>query len=117
MIDIEAERNAYGTQLDSFIATVDPIPDPMGRGGGDAWSGMECVFIRAPRLRRPGPSVEVLARVDGEPVLVRQGRRWACTFHPELTDDLRVHRAWLEGARARSVPAGPPADPSADLDR
>ncbi len=97
LIDVEAERNAYGTQLDSFIATVDPTPDPMGRDDGDAWSGMECVFIRAPRLRRPGPSVEVLARVDGEPVLVRQGRRWACTFHPELTDDLRVHRAWLEG--------------------
>ena len=51
---------------------------------------------RAPRLVDPGPQVEILARVDGEPVLVRQGRRMACTFHPELTDDLRVHAALLE---------------------
>ena len=99
LIDVEAERNAYGTQLDSFGA---PVEAPRGddatdsRSGGE-WAGMECVFIRAPRLSRLGPSVEVLARVDGEPVLVRQGRRWACTFHPELTDDLRVHRALLAG--------------------
>ncbi|HEB88173.1 MAG TPA: pyridoxal 5'-phosphate synthase glutaminase subunit PdxT [Deltaproteobacteria bacterium] len=117
LIDIEAERNAYGTQLDSFIAPVDPPGDPAATGGQEEWAGMECVFIRAPRLRRPGPSVEVLARVDAEPVLVRSGRIWACTFHPELTDDLRVHQAWLEGLRARSMPAGPPADPSADPDR
>jgi len=99
LIDVEAERNAYGTQLDSFVATVDVPTSVAGSGGhaGAEWAGMECVFIRAPRLSRPGPSVEVLARVDGEPVLVRQGRRWACTFHPELTDDLRVHRALLEG--------------------
>ena len=89
VIDIESERNAYGTQLDSFVAPVDP-------DCAEAWAGMECVFIRAPRLMHPGPEVEVLARVDGEAVLVRQGRRWACTFHPELTDDLRVHRALLE---------------------
>ena len=91
LIDLEAERNAYGTQLDSFIAPVDAA------SASAEWEGMKCVFIRAPRLSRLGPSVEVLARVDGEPVLVRQGRRWACTFHPELTDDLRVHRALLEG--------------------
>jgi 5'-phosphate synthase pdxT subunit len=90
LIDLEAERNAYGTQLDSFIAPVDAA-------SADEWVGMKCVFIRAPRLSQLGPSVEVLARVDGEPVLVRQGRRWACTFHPELTDDLRVQRALLEG--------------------
>ncbi len=98
LIDVEAERNAYGTQLDSFVAPVDP-PSANDRSAGNAgteWAGMECIFIRAPRLRHLGPSVEVLARVDGEPVLVRQGRRWACTFHPELTDDLRVHRALFE---------------------
>jgi 5'-phosphate synthase pdxT subunit len=52
---------------------------------------LPCVFIRAPQLRRPGPEVEVLARVDGWPVWVRQGNVMATTFHPELTDDLRVH--------------------------
>jgi 5'-phosphate synthase pdxT subunit len=100
LIDVEAERNAYGTQLDSFVATVDAPSendDVDGDGVGQEWVGMECVFIRAPRLSHAGPAVEVLARVDGEPVLVRQGRRWACTFHPELTDDLRVHRGLLEG--------------------
>jgi 5'-phosphate synthase pdxT subunit len=99
LIDVEAERNAYGTQLDSFVAPVDaPSANPNSRGevASHEWVGMECVFIRAPRLSHAGASVEVLARVDGEPVLVRQGRRWACTFHPELTDDLRVHRALLE---------------------
>ncbi len=89
LIDIESERNAYGTQLDSFVAPVDADSRP-------EWLGMECVFIRAPRISVLGADVEVLARVDGEPVLVREGRRFACTFHPELTDDLRVHRALLE---------------------
>lgn len=101
LIDIEAERNAYGSQLDSFVARVDAV-DAGRDPGGENWAGMECVFIRAPRLADPGPCVEVLARVDGAPVLVRQGRRFACTFHPELTDDLRVHRALLEGLGAES---------------
>ena len=91
LIDMEAERNAYGSQLDSFIASTDAAPD-------DHWAGLKAVFIRAPRLSRVGSGVEVLARVDGEPVLVREGRRWACTFHPELTDDLRVHRKFLSAA-------------------
>jgi 5'-phosphate synthase pdxT subunit len=89
LIDIESERNAYGTQLDSFVAPAD----------GDSraeWAGMKCVFIRAPRISSLGPGVEVLARVDAEPVLVQEGRRFACTFHPELTNDLRVHQALLE---------------------
>ena len=97
LIDVEAQRNAYGTQVDSFVA-------PAGAGSRPEWRGMKCVFIRAPRLAAPGPGVEILARVDGEPVLVRQGRRLACTFHPELTEDLRVHTALLELARA--APAG-----------
>lgn len=84
LIDVAAERNAYGTQTDSFVAPADPDAAP-------GFEGLECVFIRAPRLVEPGPGVEVLARVDGEAVLVRQGRRFACTFHPELTDDDRVH--------------------------
>jgi len=90
LVDVEAERNAYGTQLDSFVAPADVE-------SGD-YAGMECVFIRAPRLLEPGDDVEVLARVDDEPVLVREGNRFACTFHPELTEDLRVHAALLECA-------------------
>jgi 5'-phosphate synthase pdxT subunit len=88
LLDVTAVRNAYGTQVDSFAATADP-------GVGGDLDGLRCVFIRAPRLRDPGPGVEVLLRVDGEPVLVREGRILAATFHPELTSDLRVHRALL----------------------
>jgi pyridoxal 5'-phosphate synthase pdxT subunit len=60
------------------------------------------VFIRAPRIAEAGPEVEVLAELDGEPVLVRQGRFLAATFHPELTDDTRVHERFLELVRARA---------------
>ena len=89
LIDVESERNAYGSQLDSFVAPADP-------DSVDVFAGLECVFIRAPRLSAIGPGVEVLVRVDGEPVLVREGNRFACTFHPELTGDLRVHQALLD---------------------
>jgi 5'-phosphate synthase pdxT subunit len=77
LIDIDIERNAYGRQIDSFEAELDPP--------------YAALFIRAPRIRRLGPHVEVLARFDGEPVLVREGRIYAATFHPELTSDRRVH--------------------------
>lgn len=93
LIDVEAERNAYGTQLDSFVAPADA-------GAVDGFEGLECVFIRAPRLHAVGEGVEVLVRVDDAPVLVRDGRRFACTFHPELTDDDRVHRRFAEVAGA-----------------
>lgn len=93
LIDVTAVRNAYGTQVDSFVATVDA-------GVAPGLEGLRCVFIRAPRLRDPGPDVEVLARVDGEPVLLRQGNRFAATFHPELTADARVHSLLLGGALA-----------------
>lgn len=89
LIDCVAERNAYGTQVDSFADSVDPEA-----GGGLA--GLRCVFIRAPRLIELGPGVKVLARVDGAPVLIRDGRFFAATFHPELTRDPRVHRLLLE---------------------
>lgn len=82
LIDIAVERNAYGRQADSFIATVE-APSL----GGD----LPAVFIRAPKIRRVGPGVEVLATLRGEPVLVRQGSVVAATFHPELTEDDRVH--------------------------
>lgn len=93
LVDVVAVRNAYGTQVDSFSAPVDP-------GAAPGLDGLRCVFIRAPRLRDPGPAVEVLARVDGEPVLLRQGLWFAATFHPELTDDPRVHRLLVAAAEA-----------------
>jgi len=89
VLDIIAVRNAYGTQVDSFAAQVDA-------GAAKGLEGLRCVFIRAPRLHRPGEDVRVLARVDGEPVLVQQGHVLAATFHPELTDDPRVHRRLIE---------------------
>jgi 5'-phosphate synthase pdxT subunit len=89
LLDIIAVRNAYGTQVDSFATEVDP-------GAAEGFEGLRCVFIRAPRLRRPGEEVRVLARVEGEPVLVQQGHVLAATFHPELTEDLRVHRRLIE---------------------
>ncbi len=85
LIDVVAVRNAYGTQVDSFAAVAD-----------SKLEDLRCIFIRAPRLRRPGPDVEVLARVDGWPVFVRQGRVLATTFHPELGDDPRIHGMLLE---------------------
>jgi 5'-phosphate synthase pdxT subunit len=97
LVDVVAVRNAYGTQVDSFIATADP-------GAGAGLEGLRCVFIRAPRLREPGPGVVVVARVDGEPVLVREGGRFAATFHPELGDDVRVHALLVAAAqRAREA--------------
>ncbi len=84
LVDVVAVRNGYGTQVDSFAAHADPDSDPRFRG-------LRCVFIRAPRLSEAGPNVEVLVRVDGEPVLVRQQNRLVCSFHPELTQDDRVH--------------------------
>ncbi len=90
LIDVIAVRNAYGTQVDSF-ATV---------AQGEL-EGLRAIFIRAPRLKRPGPDVEVLARVDGWPVFVRQRNALATTFHPELTQDGRVHAALLELAQKR----------------
>ena len=88
LLDVESVRNAYGTQVDSFAAEVDP-------GAAPGFEGLRCVVIRAPQLQESGSEVEVLARVEGSPVLVRQGRLLAATFHPELTDDLRVHALLL----------------------
>ncbi len=84
LIDVVAVRNAYGSQVDSFSIPVE----------GEL-EGLSGVFIRAPRLRRPGPEVAVRGRVDGWPVFVQQGVALATTFHPELTDDPRVHEVLL----------------------
>ena len=85
MLDIEVRRNGYGRQLDSFEADL-AVP-----ALGDA--PMHGVFIRAPMVTDVGPRAEVLARdPDGRPVAIRQGRVLATAFHPELTDDRRLHR-------------------------
>ena len=85
-LDIRIRRNAYGRQVDSSIRTgVTNLP------GGP----MEMVFIRAPKIERIGPEVEVLATEGNDPVAVRQGRAMAATFHPELSEDPRIHQAFL----------------------
>lgn len=91
-MDLTVERNAYGRQIDSRVANISPVSDFQKRAGeGD----VEAVFIRAPIIRRTGPEVKVLAEYDGDPVLVEQGRHLVATFHPELTQDSRVHRLFL----------------------
>jgi 5'-phosphate synthase pdxT subunit len=91
LIDIGVERNGYGRQVDSFIAEVETAIE-----GGP----LEAVFIRAPKIKRTGPEVEVLASLNGEPVLVREGNILAATFHPELTEDTRAHSLFVEMVRA-----------------
>ena len=86
LMDMEVERNAYGRQLDSRIARLHPE-------GMDA--DLEAVFIRAPIIRKVGDQARVLASYAGDPVLVEQGRHMAATFHPELTEDSRVHLMFL----------------------
>ncbi|MGA2714563.1 MAG: pyridoxal 5'-phosphate synthase glutaminase subunit PdxT [Bryobacteraceae bacterium] len=92
LIDLTVERNGYGRQIDSRVANIHPGSEFEKRaGGGD----VEAVFIRAPVIRRTGPGVSVLAQYEGDPVLVEQGRHLVATFHPELTQDSRVHRLFL----------------------
>jgi pyridoxal 5'-phosphate synthase pdxT subunit len=88
-IDIGIRRNAYGRQIDSSIRQGEFIEKL-------AASPLEMVFIRAPKIERVGPGVEVIAKEGKDPVAVRQGKVMAATFHPELSEDTRVHRAFLE---------------------
>lgn len=92
-LDITVRRNAYGRQIDSSIRQGETTL------GGDP---LEMVFIRAPKIERVGREVEILARQGDDPVLVRQGKTMAATFHPELSDDKRVHAAFLELVRSVS---------------
>ena len=87
-VDISVRRNAFGRQIDSFEAdlALDELDGPPFRA----------IFIRAPFVERAGPGVEVLATVDGHPVLCRQGAVTVSAFHPELTDDLRLHHLFLK---------------------
>ncbi len=89
-MDITVRRNAYGRQIDSFIKLSSAVA-AVEAGGGP----IEMVFIRAPKIAKVGPGVEVLARQGDDPVLVRQGNSLAATFHPELSDDSRVHQYFL----------------------
>jgi 5'-phosphate synthase pdxT subunit len=93
LVDLEVDRNAYGRQVASFEADLELA--------GEA-EPLRGVFIRAPRVREFGPDVEVLAELDGEPVLLREGRFLVGSFHPELTDDTRVHERFLDLVRAQT---------------
>jgi len=87
LADLVVDRNAYGRQVASFEADLELEGEERPFRG---------VFIRAPRVRDVGPQVEVLAELDGEPVLLRDGRVLVAAFHPELTDDSRIHRQFLD---------------------
>ena len=117
LVDLVVDRNAYGRQVASFEADLTlcrgdgeaGARDGQGAPGlaGSSWSQFDGrpvrgIFIRAPRVRDLGPEVEVLAEHDGEPVLLRQGRFLVASFHPELTDDTRVHEKFLELVREES---------------
>jgi len=94
-IDIRIRRNAYGRQIDSSIREGQLLQSSLNHKPG---LPLEMVFIRAPRIERLGATVEVIATEgkDSTPVAVRQGRAMAATFHPELSDDPRVHQAFLD---------------------
>ena len=94
VLDAMVERNAYGRQIDSTIVML-----PTALPGGP----LETVYIRAPRIAATGPDVEVLARRDGDPVLVRSGHILAATFHPELSADRRVHRLFVDMASGHAA--------------
>jgi 5'-phosphate synthase pdxT subunit len=87
LVDVVVDRNAYGRQVASFEADLELAGDDRPLRG---------VFIRAPRVRAHGDAVEVIAEHEGEPVLLRDGRFLVASFHPELTDDTRVHERFLE---------------------
>jgi pyridoxal 5'-phosphate synthase pdxT subunit len=90
LADIRAARNAFGRQVHSFEADLDI---------GHSDEPVRAVFIRAPWIEDAGPDVEILAQVDGHPVLARDGRILLAAFHPELTDDTRIHELFLNLVR------------------
>jgi 5'-phosphate synthase pdxT subunit len=94
-VDVSVRRNGYGRQAQSFEVALD-VGDLRGR----AFPG---VFIRAPVVERVGDGVDVLARTDDHPVLLRDGAIWAATFHPELSGDLRLHQRFLDSIASREV--------------
>ena len=99
LVDLSVRRNAYGRQVASFEADLDLA------GESEPVRG---VFIRAPRVAETGPGVEVLAELEGEPVLLRENRFLVASFHPELTDDPRVHELFLDMVREEVLAGGRP---------
>jgi pyridoxal 5'-phosphate synthase pdxT subunit len=97
LVDIGVRRNAYGRQVASFEADLDLVGEKEPLRG---------VFIRAPRVADIGAEVEVLAELDGEPVLLRDGRHLVASFHPELTGDTRVHELFLDLVREQEAVGG-----------
>ncbi|UCZ53268.1 pyridoxal 5'-phosphate synthase glutaminase subunit PdxT [Bacillus shivajii] len=96
VMDIKVERNAFGRQRESFEIDLDV------KGVGD---NFPAVFIRAPIIQHAGENVEVVAECDGETVAAKQGPYLACSFHPELTDDARMHQFFVKMVRESQVPA------------
>jgi pyridoxal 5'-phosphate synthase pdxT subunit len=92
-MDIAVERNAYGRQIDSRVVALQPEAEFERR---TAPGKLEAVFIRAPIVRKVNGNAKVLAEYDGDPVLIEQGRNLVATFHPELTQDDRVHKLFIE---------------------
>jgi pyridoxal 5'-phosphate synthase pdxT subunit len=95
-LNIRIRRNAYGRQVDSSIRNGKLLKALSGRAED---SPLEMVFIRAPKIENVGDGVEVLATEGNDPVVVRQGKTMAATFHPELSEDTRVHQAFLDLVR------------------
>jgi 5'-phosphate synthase pdxT subunit len=95
LMDMRAERNAFGRQIRSFEADIDISCLPGGPLRG--------IFIRAPWIAEHGEGVEILGSVDGHPVAARQGKMLAVSFHSELGEDERLHRTFVEGVRARTA--------------
>lgn len=92
LVDLTIERNAYGRQIDSRVVNIDADPSFAQRTRPGS---IEAVFIRAPIIRAVGPKARVLAEYAGDPVLVEDGHHLISTFHPELTNDSRVHELFL----------------------
>jgi 5'-phosphate synthase pdxT subunit len=118
LLDVDIERNGYGRQVDSFETSLDDVDGELARErrAGEAVAmppPLPAVFIRAPRIRRVGAGVAILAALRGEPVLVRDGPILAATFHPELTRDARVHRYFLDRVASADLAARPEISPAA----
>jgi 5'-phosphate synthase pdxT subunit len=111
LIDVTVERNSYGRQRESFEAIGEAAGEAVDEATGDAEASsgfdrgapLRMVFIRAPRIRRLGPGVDVLLRHGGDPVLAREGSVLVASFHPELTDDLTVHRYFRRMVETRAA--------------
>lgn len=99
LIDISVERNAFGRQVESFHAEVDFILKKSSEK--KIAQKLPAMFIRAPRIRRTGNEVQILATYEGEPILVQQGHHLAATFHPELTSDTTIHHYFLKICKHR----------------